>query len=250
MSDGVIFLLDGDGTPLDFGQPYASIWLDGWWATAFDENWVVSLLPRDSTTPWELAIEAVDADMVARDPVNLLMLARSDANTPPEWLPYLAAERSVDEFSGAWTEARQRSVVAGSFGLHQKLGVRRALEEALAPLEYSTTVVEWFEAWEKRTPYTFRIQVLIPDDQEWLASDRPQIIRVANGAKNAHTKLEALDLIRKVGPAVLFVGGVVVRRQHLVVGQVPKPTEFAITGHIYVGAIPVLTRRLTINQGP
>src|SRR5690606_8054037 len=99
-----------------------------------------------NSTSWELAVEAVDADLVARDPVGLIAAARSVAEVPAPWLPYLAAERSVDEFTSAWPIERQRAVTAASFGMHQVKGTRPALVRALAPLGFDVSVIEWFEA--------------------------------------------------------------------------------------------------------
>ncbi|MDX1730826.1 MAG: phage tail protein I [Aurantimonas coralicida] len=215
------------------------------WTAVFEPVWTVSVLPS-GPTPFERAMEAVDADLVARDPVGLIPAARSDQNAPLAWLPYLAAERSVDEYSGAWPESRQRAVVAASFVYHQHKGTRRALDEALRPLGYDVKVVEWFEVSPRRQPYTFRLRVTLGDTEAWIGSDRLQLLRVANGAKNAHTKIEAVSLIRTAPAAAMFVGGIVRRRRVLRFGQVPKPTTIRTPAHVFVGALQRRIRKLTI----
>lgn len=218
-----------------------------WWTAVFEEVWTAAILPSNSTE-WERVLDAVDADLVARDPVELIPDARSDANAPLEWLPYLAAERSVNEFSGTWPEAQQRAVTAGSFALHQRLGVRAAIDKAIAPFGYNVRVVEWFEVEPRRMPYTFRLRITIPDDEPWSASQRPPLIRIANGAKNAHTKLEAISLYRKAPPNGVYVGAVARRRRTMRVGQVPKPTTMRVTNHTFLGAFT--WRRRTVRVLP
>lgn len=218
-----------------------------WWTAVFEEIWTASYLPSNKTT-WEAAVDAVDANLTARDPVGLIASARSDAHSPLAWLPYLAAERSVDEFSSSWPESRQRSVVAGSFALHQRLGVRAALDRAISSLGYGIRVTEWFETTPFRAPYTFRIEIFIPDDEEWAASQRTPILRAANSAKNAHTKLEAISLHRKAPPSGVYVGAVARRRRVMRVGQVPKPTTMRVLTHTFIGAFT--WRRRTIRVLP
>lgn len=210
-----------------------------------DPRWLATLLPSNST-PWERVLEGIDADLVSRDPVGLIRHARSVFECPLAWLPYLAAERSVNEYDGAWSEARQRAVVAGSFRFHQVQGTRPALDRALAPLGYRVRVVEWFERVQRR-PYTFRLRLDL-GVEPWTRGKRSEFIRVANGAKNAHTKLEAVEYSRVTGPAVMFVGGVVVRRRVLRIRQVPEQIALRFPAPVYVGAI--LTRRRTVRIRP
>ncbi len=218
-----------------------------WWQTSFDPAWTVSLLPPSNSTPWELAVEAVDADLVARDPTDLVTISRSPVHVPSQWLRYLAAERSVDEFSSSWSDQRQRQVVAGSFQLHRSKGTRPALDRALAPLGYRPTVTEWFEVSSYRRPYTFRIIVDIDDDQEWIGG-REEFIRVANHAKNAHTMLEVLELRRRTTPAAVYIGGLTRRSRTIRVGQLPKVETIHLPSILYVGVAQ--TRRRTLRIGP
>lgn len=220
-----------------------------WWTATFDAVWTASLLPKESTF-WERAVDAGDADLVARDPVALIQASRSVDDCPPAWRPYLAAERSVDEFSGEWPEARQRAVITASFPYHQKKGTRRALDLALAPLGYRMSVVEWFEVTPRRRAETFRVRVAIDDDREWLASDRRQLVRVANSAKNAHTLLEAIEPVRRTPPATAFIGGVTGRRRTVRVGQIPKPIFLGQTGIPFLGALRRTARRIVIAPRP
>ena len=244
----VLWLTDSDGTPIDFGGPYIIPFPEGWWGAVFEEQWTVTLLPASSSTPWEIAVDLVDADLAARDPIELISVARSVADAPLPLLPYLAEERSVDEFSSSWPEARQRAVTAASFSLHLVKGTRPALDRALEPLHYTASVVEWFEVTPPRQPNTFRVALEIDGDRSWVGEDRAEIIRVANKAKNAHTKLEALQIKRRHGPALLHTGGVPRRRHVIRVGQVAQPTNIRLNSMIFVGAVS--TRRRTVRVGP
>lgn len=218
-----------------------------WWTAVFEEQWTVSLLPPSSSTPWERALDAVDGDLAARDPVGLIPAARSDKNVPLAWLPYLAAERSVDEFSGTWPEARQRAVVAGSFAVHQRKGVRRALDLALAPLGYQVRVREWFEITPRRRPYTFALHVELDLDTPWRVSDGKQLIRVANGAKNAHTMLDAVRVSRSV-PSTTYVGGMPIIRDEIIVRQETVVDELMADAFIFAAATPVIRQTIIVAQ--
>lgn len=217
-----------------------------WWTAVFEPVWTVSILPSNSTA-WERTIEAVDADLVARDPIRLVEYARSDIEVPDVWLPYLAEERSVDEFSSAWTEERRRAVTRGSFPLHQVKGTRPALDRALVPLGFSPQVTEWFETSPTRQPNTFRISVTIDEDRDWIFG-RSEIIRVANKAKNLHTKLEAIEARREVGPSMVYVGGYSRRIRTIRVGQLPKVELIRTNAMVFIGAVS--TRRRTLRVGP
>lgn len=243
----VLWLTDADGTSIDFGQPYASLYTDGWWTAIFEEPWTASLVPAKTSTAWEIALDRVDADLSARDPVALISASRHDLGTPLPWLPYLAQERSVDEFDSAWPEHRQRAAVQGSLALHRIKGVRAALDRAMSTIGYQVKVVEWFEVSPRRLPYTFRLSVTIDPDREWIGKDIAAMVRTANKAKNAHTKLEAIELRRNAGPANIFVGGIPRRVERIRVGQLPEIDTIRISGITHVGGVVRLVQTLRIQ---
>lgn len=218
------------------------------WTATFEPQWVVSLLPRESSDPWETALDLVDAGLAARDPVGLIAAARSVADVPLAWLPYLAEERSVDEFSSAWPEERQRAVTAASFGVHRVKGTRPALDRALTPMGYSAKVVEWFETTPRRQAYTFRLSVTIDAAREWLLGDHAALVRAANKAKNAHTKLVGIDMRRQAGPAVAYIGGKTRMRIAIRVGPETEVTEVRVTGRTFIGA--VIRQAINLRIGP
>jgi len=216
------------------------------WTAVFEPVWTVSILPSNST-PWESVVEAVDADLVARDPVGLIAASRVVNEVPPQWLPWLAEERSVDEFSSAWPVERQKAVTEGALALHRVKGTRQALVRALEPLGFTLTLKEWFEPQVPFQRNTFRIAVDIEPDREWIGA-RQEIIRVANKAKSLHTKLAALEVSRRAGPATVYVGGVTRRVRTIRVGQLPKIAEIKGPSFVWIGAVQ--KRRRTLRVGP
>lgn len=215
-----------------------------WWKTVFETEWTTCLLPSHATG-WERVMDAVDGDLVARNPVGIITASRSAGDCPLPLLPYLAVERSVDEFSGAWPETMQRAVVAGSLAVHKVKGTRPALVGALAPLGYAVKVVEWFEATTYQTPYTFRIKVTIAPDIAWSGLDRAVLLRTANAAKNAHTLMTGFDVERRQSGKV-FVSAKIRRFRTIRVGQVPKPLTIRQSSFVFVGVVLRRSRTLRI----
>lgn len=239
---GYLFIVDSDGRALDFGSPHVPLidWLNGWPS----ERWLPSLLPSNATA-WMRVIEAVDADRVARTPVAIIPAARSSRDAPAALLPYLAAERSVDEFSSAWPDERQRAVIDGSLAYHKVKGTRAAIDRALSPLGYSATVVEWFEDRTYREPYTFRLKVSVDPEAPWFRADRDLLVRTANAAQNLRSLLTGFDLTRRRDLA-LTIGAKPQRRRTLRIGQVPKQTTIRHANITFAGAIQRRSRTLRI----
>lgn len=217
-----------------------------WWTESYDVRWTQRLLPG-AATAWEVLLDGIDGDIAARDPVGLVQASRSDQEAPLAWLPYLAIERSVDEFSSAWSGSQQRAVIAGSFRFHQVKGTRPALDRALAPLGYVLRTVEWFETSPQGAAYTFQIFITLGADIAWLGADRDQVIRVANNAKNAHTMLENLVLIRELPPGPVYVGGVMSRQRLLNIYQVPLQMTLSAFGYAWIGGALQRIRSIAVH---
>lgn len=219
-----------------------------WWTATFQPEWVVSILPRRSTTPWEKVLDLVDAGLIARQPIALIPASRSVADVPMPWLPYLAEERSVDEFDSSWPEARQRAVTAASLDIHRKKGTRQSVVAQLAALEFTTHVVEWFEVEPRRRADTFRIQVFIDRDRTMVLDDYLMIARAAYKSKPLHEHLELIEVDRAARPAEIYVGGIPVREPEILVGQVIEVTELSLPMPIFVGGVPLREYALVINS--
>lgn len=220
-----------------------------WWRIIFQLEWTVSLLPLNATA-WERVVEAVDSDLVSRDPVGLIPAVRDVAATPLSHLPYLADERSVDEFSGNWPEDRQRAVISGSFAYHQVKGTRPALDRALLPLDYQVAVQEWFEAEPPLTAYTFTLKVELLNNRTWTPTDRAELVRLANNAKNAHTKLTKIELVRDAPPAAVYVAGKAFTRRVLRIREISNVTHLPASGLVFIAAALRTRRALRVNHRP
>lgn len=219
-----------------------------WWTYTLQPEWRELLLPSNST-PYERVLSSVDAEAVARLPVQLIAASRSPVECPPPWLAYLAAERSVDEYDSAWTEMQRRAVIVASFDLHKRKGTRRALDLALSPLGFDLRTVEWFENSPRRRPYTFRLVINVTMTG-WTRAMRSQVVRVSNATKNAHTLLDEISLQAQVGPAQIFLGAANARHRLIDIGQVPRPVAITLAPHVYFGAAQAFTRSVTVGPRP
>lgn len=84
--------------------------------------------------------------------------------TPAEFLPYLAADRGVNEWSAAAPESEKRLTVELAWPTKRQAGTRRALENAVRGLELIPEVTAWYERQPVGTPYSFSVRAF---------SDRP-----------------------------------------------------------------------------
>jgi phage tail P2-like protein len=116
----------------------------------------LSLLPANSQ-PLERELATFTARLESIGvPFSLIWDAD---NCPIEYLPFLAYAWSVDEWNDNWSIETQRNVIRNSISVHQRKGTLDAVKRALAAINYSTTVTEWFETNPKGVPGTFSISV-------------------------------------------------------------------------------------------
>lgn len=220
-----------------------------WWNSIFNPSWTVEL-STENATAWQRVVAGADADLIARNPIGMIIAARIVVDCPLAWLPYLAAERSVDEFSGDWPEDRQRAVIAGSFAYHQVKGTRPALDRALLPLDYRPVVKEWFEVDPPAPAYTFTLTVELLNNRAWTQTDRAELVRLANSAKNAHTKLTEIGLVRDAPPSAVYVGGKAFTRRVLRIRELSTITNLPISGLVFIAAALRTRRALRVNYRP
>jgi phage tail P2-like protein len=77
--------------------------------------------------------------------------------TPAEFLPYLAADRGVNEWSASGSEAEKRATVAGAWSVKRLAGTRHALALAVHGLQMRPQVTAWYEMSPPGAPYTFDV---------------------------------------------------------------------------------------------
>lgn len=123
----------------------------------------------------------VDMDVIRRS-----VLAHT---TPASLLPWLAWDRSVDEYVDTWPEDAKRQVVAGSFAYHRVKGTPAALKRALGQLDYATEVTEWFQY--GGLPYRFRVAFELPENGHQTLAELRSLFRLIVQAKNTRSYLDA-----------------------------------------------------------
>ncbi len=115
-----------------------------------------SLLPANSS-PLERALDLGFARLLERidPPFPELM---NPATTPLAFLPYLAADRGVNEWSSAAPEAEKRLTVELAWPTTRQAGTRKALENAAKGLQLMPEVRAWYEQTPLGPPYSFSVR--------------------------------------------------------------------------------------------
>ena len=117
-----------------------------------------NLLPPNSTQferQFSVAFARVSAVETPARSFNLPLEA------PAVVLPWLAWERSVDDWKKSWTETQKRQTINNAHYVHCHKGTIGALERALKNLGIQAVVQEWFNMSPVGQPYTFSIQIQV-----------------------------------------------------------------------------------------
>lgn len=147
-------------------------------------------------------ILSVDMDVIRRS-----VLANM---SPAGLLPWLAWDRSVDEYVDSWPEEVKRQVIAGSFAYHAIKGTPAALKRALAQLNFETTVTEWFEYGGE--PYLFRIAFNIAENGTLSETEFRALFRLIFAAKNVRSFLDGFDVSAQVRAPAPYIASWGARR--------------------------------------
>jgi phage tail P2-like protein len=115
-----------------------------------------SLLPANKS-PLEAALDLGFAKLLERitPPFPELM---NPHETPVEFLPYLAADRGVSEWSPAAPAAEKRITVELAWPTKRQAGTQRALENAVRGLQMVPEVTPWYAQTPIGAPYTFTVR--------------------------------------------------------------------------------------------
>lgn len=142
----------------------------------------MSLLPPNSSDLEKAIVGAFESVLDSKD---LLIQTLWNADLCPyEFLPYLASALSVDfAIYNQLNEAERRAYIKKSIEIHRKKGSLGALKAALKPLNYSISVVEWYE--NNKEPHTIRVNV---ENTENSAFDLDRIRTVVAQNKNVQTQ--------------------------------------------------------------
>lgn len=121
-----------------------------------DEHSPSSLLPPNSSA-LEKALDigfGVLLDRIA-PPFPELM---NPTGTPLAFLPYLAADRGVSEWSSEASEVEKRLTVQLAWPTARQAGTRQALENAAMGLRLRPEVRAWYEQTPPGPPYSFTVR--------------------------------------------------------------------------------------------
>lgn len=115
---------------------------------------------------------------------------------PKVILPWLAWEKSVDDWQKDWSEEQKRQTISSSYHVHCHKGTVSALERALSSVGYQTQVQEWFNMQPQGQPYTFKIFINI--DQVGVSSKQMKdLVQIVNNNKNLRSKLAGTTVVVK-----------------------------------------------------
>lgn len=175
------------------------------------------LLPPNATRLEQLMAGFISSEI--RQPI-LTSGLKSAQHCPVEALYLLAWEWSVDQWDASWTEARKRQVIAASPFVHRFKGTRSAMIRALAAVDVTIQISEWFE--HGGEPGTFRVNAFVTENG--ISVNDFEFIRsaIAN-TKNARSHLSQLRVYLSAhasyGSAVIAKTGV------RMIAVPPPPTE-------------------------
>jgi len=121
-----------------------------------DQNTRPSLLPANSSA-LEKALDLGFGALLDRiaPPFPELM---NPSSTPVAFLPYLAADRGVSEWSTAAAEAEKRLTVELAWPTARQAGTRLALENAAKGLRLMPVIHAWYEQIPAGQPYSFSVR--------------------------------------------------------------------------------------------
>lgn len=114
-----------------------------------------SLLPENAT-PLERAFERAFADLLEEIDAPFPELL-DPHQTPPAFLPYLAADRGVNEWDANASDEEKRATVAAAWPTKRLAGTRRALELAVRSLGLEPEVIAWHKTDPAGTPYSLHV---------------------------------------------------------------------------------------------
>jgi len=105
---------------------------------------VTTILPPNATN-LELNIEQSATRAIEQMPVPIRDIWNPDT-CPLHLLPWLAWALDVEQWQSDWPEAVQRSAIKASIDVHNHMGTKASVKQALNALGASITMTEWFEA--------------------------------------------------------------------------------------------------------
>lgn len=120
---------------------------------------MASLLPPESTTALERAVEAATARF-ADLPVPLRDLVHPD-RCPLPFLPYLAWALSIDSWSSDWPEPVKRARVRAAIEIQRRKGTAESVRSVVESFGGGVAIREWWQTEPRGEPHTFELVVTL-----------------------------------------------------------------------------------------
>ncbi|MCF6766605.1 phage tail protein I [Thiotrichales bacterium 19S3-7] len=163
----------------------------------------LNILPPNATK-LEKSIIAAFLNQLANKDNNIRKLF-SPQLCPSEFLAYLASLLSVDFASyNKADETQKRKMIKESISIHRRKGTLGALTQALAVMDYSLTVREWYEYGGQA--HTFTTDVIV-DAQKDINLDLKLIRNIINTNKNVQSAY-IFNLLNQ-SQSNIYVGGAI-----------------------------------------
>lgn len=190
---------------------------------------ISTLLPPNASATERAASRAFDR----HSPIDIgIREARRPADCPPELLPWLAWEMSVDNWRIEWSTAHRRQMISASPTMHRRKGSASAVQQALLALGYEVYVQEWFQLQPMGLPYTF--QLLLNIDQVGIDQVGMQrVLEVVDSHKNLRSHLT--EIMPRIRTRTELVCAAVTGLGHLITLPV-DPGGILINEHVLVVA--------------
>lgn len=149
-----------------------------------------SLLPPNATT-----LERAVASTTGRIDTLTTPLREvwNPATCPVHVLPWLAYAFGVEDWSSRWTRGQRRAVIEKSIPVKRHRGTIGAVRSAIAALDVTCRVQEWFNQNPPGDEYTFRL--LIDVDQVGIEQSMyGALLALIERNKNLRSHLSRIDL--------------------------------------------------------
>lgn len=173
-----------------------------------------SLLPPNST---QLERNLTEVGKQAFDLTSIRVIKDID-QVPPQFLPFIAYQKSVDYWDDNWQDALKRQVIQSSKQQHKIKGTAAAIRRALEPFGYEVKLIEWFNAVPNLAPGTFNLELdLIGKSLSQEVFN--EVNRLVADAKSAARHLDKLTITTN---PVLSIHNLLVHQTALTFSSLPR----------------------------
>ena len=113
------------------------------------------LLPPNST---QLERNLAEVNKSAFN-IQSIRIIKDIDQVPPQFLPFIAWQKSVDYWDDNWQDSLKRTVIKNAKEQHKIKGTATSIRRALEPFGYEVKLIEWFKATPNLRPGTFNLEL-------------------------------------------------------------------------------------------